>query len=396
MISALSVSSPRTCTSTPEHEFLLNAARVDASGHRDLRELAQDRLDWTSLIPLASIHGLLPLLARTVHQTCADLVPAEICQSLRDDLQRNAHRNLALASELIRLSAALRAAGVVAIAYKGPALAVAAYGDIGLRYFRDLDLVVRPADVDRSRRILGAFGYTESRCPEQTSALLRLWSGGQLPFYRGDEIVELHWQIAPRCISFDLDGAWARARRAQIGGGEITTFALEDVLLILCVHGAKHLWERLAWIRDVAGLIARQEIDWPELFARAISAGARRMLVMGLLLADDLFGAPLPAAVADSCRADSSACALAAGVRRRLTDRLPGSYGAWETAGFHLRVRERVSDRLRYGIRLATTPTPTDWELLRLPPRLTPLYSVFRPLRLGLNALKRHAGFLPH
>jgi len=38
---------------------------------------------------------------------------------------------------------------------------------------------------------------------------------------------------------------------------------MEDELVLICIHGAKHFWERLMWIADVAALISRQTaINW--------------------------------------------------------------------------------------------------------------------------------------
>ena len=164
----------------------------------------------------------------------------------------------------------------------------------------------------------------------------------------------------------------------------VRTLSPEDLLLILCVHGAKHLWSQLGWISDVAELVrGHPSADWPWLLAEARALGSERMLLLGLFLARDLLDAPLPEAVRPALRADRVVESLAGQVVERLFGRPRGAAGVLESALFHLRAREHVRDRLRYGVRLAMTTTPGDWALLPLPVRLFPLYWLLRPIRLA-------------
>jgi hypothetical protein len=81
---------------------------------------------------------------------------------------------------------------------------------------------------------------------------------------------------------------------------------------------------------------------------------------------------------------------LAGEVRARLfrgTQRVPGMFA---TTWFHLRARERLADRSRYCLRLVSTPTAGDFELVSLPARLSFLYYVLRPIRLA-----RKYGLIP-
>ena len=66
------------------------------------------------------------------------------------------------------------------------------------------------------------------------------------------------------------DDFWARLVDGELEATKIKLPAPEDLLLALCIHGSKHLWERLAWIADIAGLIESQpSLNWNELVNRA-------------------------------------------------------------------------------------------------------------------------------
>ncbi|MFY9554944.1 MAG: hypothetical protein WAV47_09565, partial [Blastocatellia bacterium] len=84
---------------------------------------------------------------------------------------------------------------------------------------------------------------------------------------------------------------------------------------------------------------------------------------------------------------------LAERVCKRLFGNKTRSPGMFESAIFHLKMRERLADRIRYCRRLALTTTVRDWSLLPLPRYLFFLYFALRPIRLagkyGTKLLKR-------
>ena len=142
--------------------------------------------------------------------------------------------------------------------------------------------------------------------------------------------VELHWAITSPCLPFDLEYqsvapnlGWIDLPGACEGQNcAVRALAPEDLLLILCVHGAKHLWERLIWLCDVAQLIgATPDLDWPRVLQMARERGVQRMTALGLALARDVLGAPLPRAVEDWLSTQPEALRLASRLRRQLLAR---------------------------------------------------------------------------
>ncbi len=174
------------------------------------------------------------------------------------------------------------------------------------------------------------------------------------------------------------------ARAPPLGRTLVRTLCAEHLLLVLCTHGAKHCWERLGWICDVAELLRRTPgLDVCGLLDQARALGVERIVLLGLRLAAELLDAPLTDRVARRVRDDRTVRALAAHVRTTLFSRVPAtSPDPWELRLFHLRARERWRDRLRYGARVALTPTAGDWAWLQLPDALYPLYYVTRSIRL--------------
>jgi hypothetical protein len=174
----------------------------------------------------------------------------------------------------------------------------------------------------------------------------------------GKVIVELHWALTGKHWPFPFDFERLQARLISVlcGGATILSFPPEDLLLFLCVHGSRHQWERLTWICDVAELVrAHQQIDWQGLLEQAEMSGAKRMLLLGLFLANGLLGADLPEDVLQSTRDDLKVKLLAGQVQARLFAHATGlpqlaDRSAFRTHAFLVKVRERLQDKIQYFV----------------------------------------------
>lgn len=373
----------------PEVAILVCVGEVGCESERvaRLRRLLQGELDWDYLLGLARPHGMLPLLYWNFQMTCADAVTDDILEQLREHFQRTTQRNLFLTGELLKLLGLFAAHEVPAIPFKGPTLAALAYGDIGLREFSDLDILIRKQDVSRAKELLVSRGYRPqvSLTAAQEAAFLR--AENALLFSREDaqSIVELHWELTPRYLSSRLDQnhLWERLDLTSPGGQGIVTLAPEHLLLFLCVHGAKHNWGCLGWICDVARLVnVHRDLDWGSVLARAHKQGDERMLFVGLSLACDLLGATVPVEVRERIKADSVAKALARKICERYLQSPDRPPGIVEHILFHLKAKERLRDKVGYCLHALITPSVADWEFFPLPGALSFLYFLLRPIRL--------------
>jgi hypothetical protein len=372
----------------PETGLLLTCARVELpeANSRHLRALLELPLDWDRVVGLAARHGLLPLLALHLLALAPGAVPPAVRERLRSHRQAVALHNLGLAGELVRLLRLLDERGVPALPFKGPALAQFAYGNVGLREFGDLDVLLRPGDVPRARSLLAAEGYRPQYAltPAQEAAYLRYL--GQLPLEKPPRtVVELHASLAPRAFAFDLDLArmWPRRGVVALSGQPVAAPGAEDLLLILCMHGAKHLWKNLGWICDVAELLrVRPHVDWDAVRREARRLGCGCLLRLGAYLAEGVLDAPLPPDVSWEAGGDAAVRALARRVVPHLFGDVEWTPGGLESVAFHLRLRERPRDAVRYCLSLLVTPTLADWQAVSLPPPLAFLYHGVRPVRL--------------
>jgi hypothetical protein len=198
-------------------------------------------------------------------------------------------------------------------------------------------------------------------------------------------LVELHNDFTlryfPRRLS--LERFFERQIRVQLDSREVPALSVEDELVLICVHGAKHLWERLMWIADVAALVSRQmNLDWNLAASSAKEVGAERMLRVGLQLAETL-KLRLPDHVLEMVQSDRVATSL---TRQILNWRPAGGYappGLFESAAFRLRMRGSLIYAPSYLMRLSLSPTEEDWGAGAEDKRHWFLDALRRPFRLA-------------
>lgn len=369
----------------PENEVLLLCARTDLAPEQltRLRSLVNGNLDWDYLHQLARRHSLIPLVFSQLDRSVKQFVSPQVMQRFRKDYQENAARNLIFADALTSLVKALAQVGVEAIVFKGPALAVSAYGDLALRRFVDLDLMVRRADVGPAIELLAERGYTPAKPLNADQQALLLRTQHNVQFTRGRLIVELHWQVSSELFasSVTAEDLWQNLKTIEINDTPVKTLSTEDLLFSLCVHGSRHLWQRLAWICDI-DRIMRTSIDWSLLMDRAKRTNAQRMFLLGPALTAKLLGTPLPDSISKAIGHDPRIASLVAEVEDRLFDG-PVQKAASLSAIFryNLRIRSNWRSRIRY-CRFLLDPTDSDLERLRLSPSFHFIYYLLRPIRL--------------
>ncbi len=202
-----------------------------------------------------------------------------------------------MSAELIRIMKLLETNGIEALAFKGPALAQMAYGDITLRQYVDLDVLVKKKDIYKIDTLLKVHGYQRvlEITPNQEKVYMKYAHDLGLSHPKSGVHFEMHWSLMDDDypIQLNLNEIWKNPQVIKINQQEIKTFPTEELLLYLCIHGSKHLWERIEWIKDIDLLIRTQDIDWEKVLKEVESSKFETMFYLGLLLSMELLKTPL-------------------------------------------------------------------------------------------------------
>ena len=373
-----------------EDELLLQCARtaLDSSSAEKIKGLVRGGVQWDYLCDKAIRHGVEPLLFWNLNAACPADVPPSTLARLRDDFLSNAQRNLFLARELLQVLKLLGENDIPVIPYKGPLLAISAYENISLRQISDLDVIVHRRDAIRAKDLLLANGFRLIHSLDPLKESIFLQSNCEFALQNSRIVLDVHWEISPKYFHFPfkLEEVWQRLEPVALAGTPVQTLGAPDLLVILCAHGARHVWQRLDWLCSVSELVrAYPELDWDKVTQLAYDLGGERMLWLGLLLAEQMLGTRLPERVKQVIKADRALEPLALEIRERFYRDWTNDVGVFQDTfvdELHPKMFKRGRHRLRYYFHVIFTPTVSDVDWLRLPGFWSFLYYALRPFRL--------------
>ncbi|MDH4371653.1 MAG: nucleotidyltransferase family protein, partial [Nitrospira sp.] len=379
-----------------EAELLVWCARTGLTD--DLRSRigrrVQESLDWSALLQMAEYHGVSPLLYRSLRTLTPDLVSLEPMTYLRQKTQAGALLNRSLAHELINVYEAFQARGIPVIPIKGATLSVLAYGDLALRDFTDLDLLVPQTALTEAQAVLRSQGY-ERNSSASKRAEGQHEEGPYHVFIKKRPIsrVDLQWVMAHQHFSFRLDRPefWQDRTPVTLGSKTILGLSPEIQLIVLCVHGSKHAWELLKWVCDVAELVrSHPHLDWNQILVHASNWQCQRMVYLGLAVAHLLLETPLPAAVLERLEADVEVMALAHRMPAGLLSDAYEGITEEQAGALYFSVKDSWWERWRLGLLLCRSHspmamTPPSWCHGRLP--LSCLARIMVPLHREVKRL---------
>ena len=371
-----------------EFQLLLYCARSrpDTEG---IREVVNEGVNWQALVELAQHHYVRPMLLRSLKSVCWDTVPQTTKLELERFNRANVQKNLLFTGELLRLFDLFRQNRIRTATFKGPVLAVSVYGDLALREFSDLDLLIDEADLCRAENILAALGYQADFLNKDYRSAFVGYQG-QYAFRHSKTgiAIDLHWRLSSKGVAFPIQSTeiWFRLKQVTIAGRTVQSLAHDDLALFLAAHGTKEGWRSLGWLCDFAELLRNDhDLDWAAILERAQQSYCSRMLLLAMFLASTLLDAPAPVHLVDKARSSSAVRALAQKAQFTMlrTGRRQGELGELLNG---INMYDRFWHSLWPIATILTTRTIGDYQAMPLPKSLWGIYYLTRPFRLASKA----------
>lgn len=382
-----------------DREFALVAACCrwprDAAAMAETARLAAD-IDQSRLLRVVRRHRVAALVDEALRPVAERFDPA-LLETLRVEAAAARLASLALAAESLRLHRLLADAGIGHLFVKGEGLGLLAYGRLGLKAARDIDLLHAPEDFDRVGTCMAAAGYRQIEPSLRlTPADRRLWlklHKDSVWRHSGTGLVaELHYRLtlSPRLLA-GINAASPTIEAELTRGQAVPLLNPTDHYVYLCVHGALSGWARLKWLADLGALLNARGTPPVE----ALHAAAERQRVGGashlaLLLLERLFARPLGVSLPEDRAVLRAADRAIAGMTGIEGDREPRA-GAIAILRQQASVRRLTSlPRQRWALLPLTLVSFRDRAALRLPRALSPLYWLIRlPSAVGRGLLAR-------
>ena len=144
---------------------------------------------------------------------------------------------------------------------------------------------------------------------------------------------------------------------------------------MLCIHASGHYWDRLSWICDISELIQSHDINWEYILEKSDELGIRRLILINLLLAVDLFDLNLPNNIIKQLKSETIQN-LAFKVKKRIF--MPNSDNIFKMANIRFNIREKMSHRIKDFLKIMFLPTNKEWEKSSLKSLFPPVSYFYR------------------
>lgn len=386
-----------------ERELILLCARSEMSKDEIFRAsfLLSLSPDWNYLLGIANRNGVLPLVSKNISPKLKYSLDGETRKRLDEFGSAHLKQSVFVTGKLIEIVQMLQRNGISALPFKGPTLAMRAYNSLVLRQFVDLDILVKPKDFDRAVQLFLRSGfepYANSPTKRSNALFINRKKDIGLISQDGSVRVELHWKLSGSffALPFELNELWERLETTELGGVEIKTLPFNDLFVYLCLHGARHGFEKLGWICDLCELIrSENEIDWQQIHDHAAKHGCTKVVELGLFLAFELFGVTTAYPSWNKIKNDPLLRENAVRITEKIFSEKFSTTEPSDWYQYYLFLKEKETDKLKVHLHyifwyfnLVIRPNAMDKAVFSLPKALYPLYYVLRPFRLLFGSLR--------
>jgi hypothetical protein len=289
-------------------------------------------------------------------------------------------KNMLMTAELIKVMKLLEENNIDAIAFKGPTLSQMAYGDVVSRQYSDLDILVQKTDIYKIYDLLkNSYTRNLNLTNSQEDSWFKYAHDLGLRSQNGIHI-EFHWRMLDSDHPINLQDINFFNYKAltMINNTQIPTISNELLLIYLCIHGSKHMYERIEWIVDIDKFIKTQTIDWDLISTLLKDKNYTQFVYLGLHLAKQLFNTPIANIDNKNIVAiENHICNLWNNSKK---------FDNKTNLKFMLQLFTSTKDKLAYLHKIYFKPTFNEYWYITFP---KPLYFLYYPLRQYL-LLKKH------
>jgi len=359
-----------------------------------LKKLITQVINGEGLINLSFAHGTFPLLYKTLKEH-SQIVPETALQTMKKKYMQLVRVNMLMSTELIKIMQLLEKNSIKAISFKGPLLSQMAYGDISSRQYVDLDILINEADIQKATTLLVNNNYVSEYSLESYQQKNLIDTVHDIAFYnvKNNIRIECHWALTSGEFYIDIK-SWDLFKNPyiqSINNTPLPTITLEKLIIYLCIHGYKHMWERVEWLADIVHLNDSNTIDWNNTLRLAGEIHADRVLLSSLFLCEQILDMKLSDTIKKQMKEESKLLNISTKMLTELKytydKSLETSAHSKQISSIQLYMLKDTKSKFKY-IKTLFIPTELDYKVVKLPKFLSFLYYAIRPFNILLKALK--------
>ena len=344
--------------------------------------------NWDSFISLAYSHGIFPLVYKSL-KDFAHLIPENIFTYIKQNYMNIVKQNMLMTSELIKITKILEENNIEVISFKGPVLSQLAYGDVVSRQYCDLDILVDEKELKKAQNILENNNYEQMYDLEeyQKENLKNVVHDISMINKLNNTNIELHWTLSSGEFFIDLEKLkyLEDTKKYTISNQEINIFSNEKLFIYLCVHGYKHLWERIEWLVDIYYLTEKENIDLEKVIEMSKFINAERLVLSTLIICKKIFDLEI---ILEKDILNDKKLNIAT---NKMLEKIFQDYTVLKEKNhtkqfsiIHLYMLKTTTNKFKY-FKTFLLPTEHDYEKVKISSKFHFLYYLLRPF----NILKR-------
>jgi len=377
-----------------EDRLILSCIKInpDRSELELIDKLIPQVLDWDYFISTIIDRGIGPLFYKKLPLLVnANQIPAVVKTKLQQVYYKTFSRSVVLYEHFREVMKSFNDAGIDIIALKGIYLSEKLYGDIGLRQFSDIDLLVKEEDAEKCISILGQSGYHSSEYKvaefvRKNTEILHF-----PPMIRDGVSIEIHTKLHKNSEKYKIDvqSVWDSASPVTLNGAKVYVPDLYHQLIHLCLHLDKHFrggHVQFTCFNDISNFVEsnRDLTDWNHLIEKCKTYKCEPIVFEYLILVHQFMNVSLPQNITEKyswCLTDAD--------RQLFIKYLQGdmSESAYKMHSKNLRNVKGAGAKIKYSFHLLFPPKAFMIQLYKIrKPSLVIFYYPYRHLR-GLKAL---------
>ncbi len=278
-----------------EFSLLLEASKKNPS-FETVSAYLQREIDYELLLNLSISHGVFPLL----YNVLKHMKKTSMLQELEVIHNRLHKSSFFITALLLQLIYKLNEKKIRCIPLKGAVLAQSAYGDIALRPFGDIDILIQEKDMLYVVDTLSELGYTCEHNLKATHHPYILEHYTDISFIHPHTglYIEVHWKLFNTAIAglSDIPALFDKSTNISIQGMRLNKLPQEEEFIYLCIHAAKHRFERLEWLNDLNYLYEKYHhvYDWKRMYQLACDEQMLKPYLLSLKLLHHLYQCDTP------------------------------------------------------------------------------------------------------
>jgi hypothetical protein len=255
--------------------------------------------EWTVARAVGALHGISPLLSRSLRWQG----PQAWTSFLNEQRSHTRSRHLRIQELLVSIDRKTRAAGVAVTALKGAALHQLGLYEAGDRPMADVDLLVRPADAQRTASMLESLGFRQTieTWKERVFTPVEDTAAAELGEHAANNLkIELHERICER-LPWRVTDVSELIFPANPQPGLNNYASNGSLMRHLLLHAAGSMafqGLRILQLHDIALLAARMSgTDWNEITGTRTQPGGSWWAYPPLELMSRYYETSVPATV---------------------------------------------------------------------------------------------------